>query len=34
MAKDGGVHPIYISAKLLLTHFGCEFVDVREARRE
>lgn len=34
MAKDGGVHPIYISAKLLLAHFGCEFVDVREARRE
>lgn len=34
MAKDGGVHPIYISAKLLLAHFDCEFVDVREARRE
>ncbi|DBA55688.1 TPA_asm: hypothetical protein [Porphyromonas phage phage022a_WW2931] len=34
MSKDGGVHPIDVSAKLLLAHFGCEFVDVREARRE
>lgn len=34
MSKDGGIHPIYISAKLLLAHFGREFVDVREARRE